>query len=62
VPIVADDGSTEELKRQQANIERVEQKRADEAVTEDEAAAHRRRAEKAAYLGEKLAEQEQSED
>jgi hypothetical protein len=59
---VADDGSTEELERQQANIERVEQKRADEAVTEDEAAAHRRRAEKAAYVGEKLAEREQSED
>lgn len=59
--MMSDDVPTEELKRQQASTERVEQERATEAVAEAEAAAHRRRAEKAAYLREKLAERAQTE-
>ena len=59
---VFDDASTEELKHQQAVKEHVEREGAAEAVNDAEAAAHRRRAEKAAYLQEKLAERERAEE
>jgi hypothetical protein len=57
-----DDASTEELKHQQAVKEHVEREGAADAVNDAEAAAHRRRAEKAAYLQEKLAERERAEE
>jgi hypothetical protein len=57
-----DDASTEELKYQQAVKEHVEREGAAEAVNEADAAAHQRRAEKAAYLQEKLAERERTEE
>jgi hypothetical protein len=57
-----DDASTEELKLQQEVREHVEREGAADAVNEAEAAAHRRRAEKAAYLQEKLAERERVEE
>jgi hypothetical protein len=59
---MVDDASTEELKHQQAVKEHVEREGVADAVNEAEAAAHRRRADKAAYLQEKLAEREQAED
>jgi hypothetical protein len=59
---MADDASARELKRRQAVKEDVEREGEAEAHTEAEAAAHRRRAEKAAYLHEKLAEREQVEE
>jgi hypothetical protein len=59
---MVDDDSTEELKHQQAAKEHIEREGAADAVNEAEAAAHRRRAEKAAYLQEKLAERERSEE
>jgi hypothetical protein len=59
---MVDDASTEELKHQQAVKEHVERAGAADAVNDDEAAAHRRRAEKAAYLQEKLAERERAEE
>ncbi len=59
---MVDDDSTEELKYQQAAKEHIEREGAADAVNEAEAAAHRRRAEKAAYLREKLAERERSEE
>ena len=57
-----DDASAEELKHQQAVKEHVEREGVADAVNEAEAAAHRRRADKAAYLQEKLAERERAED
>jgi hypothetical protein len=59
---MVDDSSTEELKHQQAVREHVEREGVADAVNEAEAAAHRRRAEKAAYLQEKLAERERTEE
>jgi hypothetical protein len=59
---MVDDDSTEDLKHRQAVKEHVERDGAADAVNEAEAAAHRRRAEKAAYLQEKLAERERSEE
>jgi hypothetical protein len=59
---MVDDDSTEDLKHRQAVKEHVEREGAADAVNEAEAAAHRRRAEKAAYLQEKLAERERSEE
>jgi hypothetical protein len=59
---MVDDASTEELKHQQAVKEHVEREGAAEAVNEADAAAHRRRAEKAAYLQEKLTEREHAEE
>lgn len=58
---MADDVSMDDLKHQQEARERVEREGAAGAVNEAEAAAHRRRAEKAAYLQEKLVEREQAE-
>ncbi len=57
-----DDPSTEELRHRQEVREHVERESAAEAVNDADAAAHRRRAEKAAYLQEKLAEREQAEE
>jgi hypothetical protein len=59
---MVDDTSTEELKHQQAIKEHTEREGAADAVNEAEAAAHRRRAEKAAYLQEKLEERERAEE
>jgi hypothetical protein len=58
---MVDDDSAEELKHQQAVKEHAEREGAAEAVNEADAAAHRRRAEKAAYLQEKLTEREEAE-
>jgi hypothetical protein len=59
---MVDDASTEELKHQQAVKEHVEREGAAEAVNDADAAAHQRRADKAAYLQEKLAERERTEE
>jgi hypothetical protein len=59
---MVDDASTEELKHRQAVKERIEREGVADAMNEAEAAAHRRRAEKAAYLQEKLAERERAEE
>ena len=59
---MADDPSTEELKHRQAVNEQVEREGAADAANEADAAAHRRRAEKAAYLHDKLAEREAAEE
>jgi hypothetical protein len=56
-----DDLSTDELKHQQEARERAEREGAAEAIDEAEQATHLRRAEKAAYLQQKLGEREQSE-
>ena len=59
---MVDDASARELKRRQAVKEGFERESEAEADNEAEAAAHRRRAEKAAYLQEKLAEREHAEE
>ena len=56
------DPPTEELKAIQAERESTEREQAREADTPAEEQAHERRAEKAAYLREKLAEQAESLD
>jgi hypothetical protein len=56
-----EDPSAGELKHQQEARERAEREGAAEAIDEAEAATHRRRADKASYLQEKLADREQSE-
>lgn len=57
-----DDGpTTEELRAVQGDRERAAREAADRAHTEGEAAKHDRRAEKSAYLREKLAEREEAE-
>jgi hypothetical protein len=57
----ADDRTSEDLREEQAEKARDERKHAEHAATEDEAAAHDRRADKAAYLAARLAERERSE-
>jgi hypothetical protein len=52
---------TEELRTEQASREAAEQRLAEQATTGDEADQHARRAEKSAYLKEKLAERAESE-
>jgi hypothetical protein len=59
---VVDDPSTEELKHRQAVKEQLEREGVADAVDEADAASHRRRAEKAAYLHDKLVEREASEE
>ena len=59
---MVDDASARELKRKQAVKEDVEREGEAEADNDAEAAAHRRRAEKAAYLQEKLEEREHAEE
>jgi len=56
------DPVTEELRVVQAQKKHVERERVDRSQNEDEARAHRRRADKAAYLERKLAEQKRSQD
>ena len=57
-----DDPSTEELRAIQADRERDERERAEEAVEPAEARAAERRADKAAYLRQKLDEQAEALD
>jgi hypothetical protein len=56
-----DETSAGDLKHQQEVKEQVEREEAAEAIDEAEAATHRRRADKASYLQEKLAERERAE-
>ena len=55
------DPKTEELRTAQEERVREERRQADESPTEDEAEQHARRADKAAYLREKLEERADSE-
>ena len=55
-----DDPPTEELRAAQADRERLERAAAAHAPDEDEALAHERRADRAAYLRSKLDEQADS--
>ncbi len=55
------EATTQELRLDQIQREREEHARRENAATPDEAAAAARRAEKAAYLKEKLTEQEERE-
>jgi hypothetical protein len=57
-----DDPSTETLRREQLRREQTELERAQQATTEAEEHAAARRAEKAAYLREKLDEQAEHPD
>ena len=54
--------TTQELRAVQARRERDEREAATGAPTESAERAHRRRADKAAYLEERLAEQQRSEE
>jgi hypothetical protein len=56
-----DEPTTQELKAVQATRAAEEARQADEADQPDEARAHSRRADKAAYLRDRLAEAERSE-
>jgi hypothetical protein len=56
------DPQTEELHVEQILKERREHRRADEAPDPEESATHRRRAERAAYLRDKLSARARSED
>ena len=56
-----EDPKTEELRVEQAEREQAERGAEDEAPTEEHTDAHRRRADKAAYLREKLEERADSE-
>jgi hypothetical protein len=57
-----DERETEELRRRQALRVTEEQTMADEAFDEDERAVHERRSDKAAYLEQKLEEQQHAPD
>jgi hypothetical protein len=57
----ADDRTPEHLREEQTGKARDERKHAEDADSEDEAATHDRRADKAAYLAARLAERERSE-
>ena len=59
---MGDDPSTGELRHEQERRERDERRRIEESEEPAEAKQHERRSEKAAYLKEKLAEREKSED
>ena len=56
--MIPDEPTTQELRLDQIERERAEHARAQQAATPDEAHAAERRAEKAAYLKQKLEEQE----
>ncbi|HEY1523736.1 MAG TPA: hypothetical protein VGF70_12055 [Solirubrobacteraceae bacterium] len=58
---MSDEPETRELREAQEEREQEESEQAATAATGDEAAQHQRRAEKAAYLREKLQERAQSE-
>jgi hypothetical protein len=55
------DPTTEELRLSQLQRARSERERADHGVTDDDAEQHERRAEKAEYLRDKLAERARAE-
>lgn len=57
----SDDPSVEELRRRQRSQERAESEQIPDASTPAEADRHRRRAEKARYLREKLEQRERAE-
>jgi hypothetical protein len=57
---VGEELRTEELRRAQAERERTEREQAEEAAAPGEARAHERRADKAGYLADKLAEAEEA--
>jgi hypothetical protein len=59
---VSGDPETQELRLEQQRRERAEREEADESTQEREAHAHERRADRAAYLREKLDERARSED
>jgi len=56
-----EDPPTEELRLAQAQRERIERERAKQSEDDTETHEHERRADKAAYLRDRLAEREQSE-
>jgi hypothetical protein len=56
------DRSPDELREEQAEKARDERRHAEDATSEHEAVTHDRRADKAAYLAKRLAEQERSEE
>lgn len=58
---MTEEPETEELREAQLEREEAESEQAASAPTADEAAQHQRRADKAAYLREKLEERAQSE-
>jgi hypothetical protein len=58
---VDEDPTTEELRIKQAGREDRERSAEDHAATEEDTETHRRRADKAAYLREKLEERAESE-
>ncbi len=58
---MSEDSEAEQLKEAQQEREEAEAEQAASAVTDDEAAQHRRRAEKAAYLREKLEQRAETE-
>lgn len=58
---MSDEHKTEELKVIQSEREAEERKRAQDALDEDEAEQHERRADKARYLREKLEQRAESE-
>lgn len=57
-----DDRTTEDLREEQSQKARAARRQAEDATTEQEAIEHDRRADKAAYLAKRLAEQERSEE
>jgi hypothetical protein len=57
-----DDRTPDELRSEQASKARDERRHAEQATSEHEAVTHDRRAEKAAYLAKRLAEQERSKE
>jgi hypothetical protein len=59
--VVDDDPTTEELRLKQARREAEEREAEDTAAMEDDTKTHRRRADKAAYLREKLEQRAESE-
>jgi hypothetical protein len=58
---VPEEPPTEELRKAQAERERIAREQAEHAEEETETHAHERRADKAAYLKQKLAERERAE-
>ena len=57
-----DDRTPDELRSEQAEKARDERRHAEQATSEQEAVTHDRRADKAAYLAKRLAEQERSKE
>jgi hypothetical protein len=57
-----DERNPDELREEQTEKAREERRNAEQATSEHEAVTHDRRAEKAAYLAKRLAEQERSEE